>query len=84
MQGLITRQNGQINNNFPHNLWFWKKKTKQNKKTKIKKKNILRCGCPVESHFKHCKNYQESCSVAHLFLKFAGREVCVLNILLAK
>ena len=51
MQRLIKRQNAQGNDNFLYNPWFWKKK---------KKKNISERGYPEESHFKHCKNYQES------------------------
>ena len=33
MQRLITKQNAQINNNFLYNLWFWKKKKNETKKT---------------------------------------------------
>ena len=91
MQGLITKQNAQINNNFLYSLWFWKKKIKQ--ETKIKKKKHFRdvgvLWKVISSIAKITKNQVKHLQILHsgvarIFLKFAGKEVCALNILLAK
>ena len=46
----MTKQNAQINNNFQHNLRFWKKKIiKQKFKKRKKKEKGFRVWVPVES-----------------------------------
>ena len=87
MQRLITRQNAP-QKNFHYNLWFWKKKLIEQKFKKHFKsvspvwKVISSIAKITTTLVKHLQIWHSS--VAYLFLKFAGKELCVLHILLAK